>query len=832
MPVPGRERSLLRLAGGVILALASGWGAVAAEGPAAIINGVPANAVQSLIVPLFLDQREAGEVRVWFRPPARDAQVEAAPVLKELGGLVLLEIEARLKGEVDPQGRLALDALTAAGLEAAFDPRNLELHLRVPPAARRPVEVQVYGRRPPRGAEEALRPADVSAYLNLRTGAEYVHQSQAGVREGWQPWRLDLEGAVNVRDWVLEAYGAFAEDGATRYQRREVRLVRDDVEHRLRYSVGDLQYPVVGFQSFLAMGGVSLARNFNLQPYRVTEPLGRTSFFLKRDSKVEVLVNGRPAQTLQMQAGPHTIRDFLFASGANDVTLRITDPVGNVETIELNYFYDSRLLAQGEHEFAYNLGVPARLAAEGYRYETDTPAWSLFHRVGLTDTLTAGANFQGTDRVQMLGGEIVTATPVGTFSADLAGSWAAGREPGLAAGLQYRYYDATPGNRAGRIYSLGARYRGEDFAAFTGPPAAGLEAADFFARYSQQLPWRMSGGVGATYQLNLAGPRDTKGINLFLSKRLGWNTTVEVSLDWFDTLKGATEFRAFVSLNLQFPAQRQSLNASYDSLNEVGRLDWHYTPPRNVGGLAASVGLQYDPRNYGVFGGATYTDPRAELSLAQDIAVPSVAGLENDIRTRLRLGTALVFADGHFGISRPVQDSFALVAAHASLKGLKIGTEPIGETYSAASSWLSPAVVPDLQSYQVRQIVTDIPNLPPGYDPGPDLHVVRPTYRSGTVLRAGSDAHLSVTGTLTFADGEPVALQAGELVDPNDPARPPVTLFTNRKGRFFAEGLQPGAFQLRLFGHAQAVVDIGVPKDQPGTLDLGVLKLPPGVTLP
>ena len=48
-----------------------------------------------------------------------------------------------------------------------------------------------------------------------------------------------------------------------------------------------------GFQSYQSLLGLTVARNFSLQPYRITQPLGQTSFFLKAPSKVEVLVNGR-----------------------------------------------------------------------------------------------------------------------------------------------------------------------------------------------------------------------------------------------------------------------------------------------------------------------------------------------------------------------------------------------------------------------------------------------------------------------------------------------------------------------------------------------------------
>jgi alkylation response protein AidB-like acyl-CoA dehydrogenase len=77
-------------------------------------------------------------------------------------------------------------------------------------------------------------------------------------------------------------------------------------------------------------------------------------------------------------------------------------------------------LAQGEQEFAYSLGVPSILAAGGREYEARFPGFSAFHRVGLTDRLTAGLNIQGDGDQQMLGANAVWATRFGTFQPDVA----------------------------------------------------------------------------------------------------------------------------------------------------------------------------------------------------------------------------------------------------------------------------------------------------------------------------------------------------------------------------------------------------------------------------
>ncbi|MBI5387103.1 MAG: fimbrial biogenesis outer membrane usher protein [Verrucomicrobia bacterium] len=802
-----------------------------ASSSAQVSNAASAPSERTLVVPLFIEKQECGEVRVWLATAGPDVQAEAAPVLKELAARTTPESLAAVNAHVDARGRLSTQSLKAAGFGAEFNERTLELHLAVPPTKRRPTEIQIYGRREPPGAAEAIRPSDLSAYLNLRSGLDYVHQSQTGAGEGLQPVRLDLESAVNLRHWVLEANAGYVEDARTTFQRREVRVVRDDPAHRLRYSAGDLAYPVTSFQSYQPLGGFSVARNFLLQPYRVTEPLGRASVYLKSDSKVEVFVNGRQVQSLQLRAGQHTLRDFLFASGANDVVLRITDSVGRVEVVPLSFFFDTRLLAQGEQEFAYNIGALARVGDGRYDYEKRCPGYSMFHRLGVTDKLTLGASLQGSGVQQMLGGEAVLATRLGTFSTEVGGSRYAGTGFDTAARMEYRYYNAGPDNRYSSIYSFATQYRGRSFVALGERPGRAADLVEFIARYSQRLPWDMTAGLGGTYQLNLGSARDGNGVNLFFSKRIGSHLTAEVTLDRNETVAGQTEYRAFFSLNVLLPGPRQSINSSHDTLTGLSRVDWQYTPRRNVGGLAANAGAQRSPHDYQFFGGGTYTGYRGEFSLTEDITTPSLPGMATDVRTRLRAGSALVFADGQFAVSRPVLDSFAIVAPHPSLHGQKIGTEPIASTYSARSDFLGPAVIPDLQSYQVRRVIVEAPDLPVGYDFGPDIHTLRPSYKSGSVIRVGTDANVSLTGTLLDAAGQTVPLQAGELVDTGDKPRPAVTLFTNREGRFYVEGLRPGRYELRLFADPAAVVAVEIPKGKTGAMDAGALSLPAGAKL-
>jgi outer membrane usher protein len=138
-------------------------------------------------------------------------------------------------------------------------------------------------------------------------------------------------------------------------------------------------------------------------------------------------------------------------------------------------------------------------------------------------------------------------------------------------------------------------------------------------------------------------------------------------------------------------------------------------------------------------------------------------------------------------------------------------------------------VLPDLQSYLVRKLTIDAPDLPPGYELGPDTFTLWPTYRSGTVIHAGTGATVLLRGVLRTADGKPVTLQTGTVHALDNPAFKPLPMFTNRGGRFVVEGLQPGRYELRMLADANAKLSFEIPKGRTGVFEIGDLRFAEGI---
>src|SRR3546814_12741749 len=72
---------------------------------------------------------------------------------------------------------------------------------------------------------------------------------------------------------------------------------------------------------------------FRSQPYQSVRPTGRQSFFLRRPSTVEVMVNGQLMRRVRLDPGPYDLSDFPTGYGANDVRLNIVDDTGKAEKL-------------------------------------------------------------------------------------------------------------------------------------------------------------------------------------------------------------------------------------------------------------------------------------------------------------------------------------------------------------------------------------------------------------------------------------------------------------------------------------------------------------------
>lgn len=732
---------------------------------------------------------------------------------------------AAVRRQIDPKGRLAVIDLRAVGLRVAYDVDHVAATIEIPTAMQVVRTLSLSSGFAAEGPGPKA-PAEVSAYLNLLGAQDFVSGG-----DGEEPTIVDFDGAVNLFGVVAEGLATWRDDGDSRWRRGDTRLVRDDPEDRIRYSAGDVDFGLTGFQSSRGVGGVAIQRDYGLQPYRASSPAGESEVELDRVSRVEVMVNGQRVRTLDLPPGRYNVRDFPFVSGTNDVSLRITDEVGRTQVLQFPFVFDTTVLAAGEHDFGYMAGVPSEATSSGRSYDGGDHLLSAYHAYGLTDQVTIGANLQASRDVGLAGVEGRWATGLGTFRLDGAvsrfdreadGGMAADDGTGAALRLQHRYAERPALDSANRTLSSRLAFRSPEFASLGQTGGSNPVALDLGVLYGQRIVGDLYGSLGVTRQFGRDGQGDTSTADLNLSVPITDDVTAHLQLGTRQRTAGDDENRAFLSVSWFPGGGGHRLESSYDTNERTRRLDWSYTPQTRVDSVDADLSLGRSASTDQLTGDVGYTGYRFESRVLQSSSADRDGG-GRDHRTTVNLGTALAFADGHFGVTRPISDSFVLFAPHDSLAGQTIEINRVGDTPAARTDLLGAPVLPDLNAYYQHHVMIEALDLPLGYELGQQVYDVRPGYRSGTVIPVGTGATVLGDGVLVDAGGTPLPLQLGSIASLDDESRAPIEFFTSRKGRFRVEGLSPGRFQLTLANAPGNAIVFAIPAGSAGRVDLGQL---------
>ena len=729
----------------------------------------------------------------------------------------------------DGEGYIDEAAIAATGLDVVFDPGNLRLAINVPPDMRPLLDLSLRGDYRAGAADDVVHAADVSAYVNVFTGLELVttDSSNTSGGTGRQPIQTAFEGAINVLGAVVQAELSYQQDANRPWQRGDVRAIFDNEATAVRSTAGDVIYPATGFQGFVPMGGFSSFRDYNIQPYTVTQPVGSQQLLLESDSQVDIMVNGRQVDSLDLPAGPYSLNDFPIASGANDIVLQVRDRFGRVDEISFSQYYDGSLLAPGITEFALAGGFPSSRQDGLYRYDDTLPSFSGFYREGVEEDLTLGGNLQGSTEVVMAGGEMRLATLLGNFLIEPATSWAGGRGFDGALSIQDELYqtlgDQFPGDR---LWNFSATFRGPGFSQLGNAQGSNPVSLSLGARMSQLLDDDLSLSIGTRYGLSRDSSRqDSNNISILLRRRLWSGASLDLTLERDQGTDGIAENSAFISLRLPL-GSNQTLRTTWDTTNHELEMRWTDRPSNSMNAIASDIAVDHSDRGAGASGNFDLRTQRFDASVLLDANNPYLDGGTRQRSAEFDFSTALVFAGGHYAVSRPVSDSFAIVVPHENLEDYTIGLNPNDGTYLAEIDWMGPAVLPDFGSYEYNTVIVEVPDLPFGYDLGDATPTVLPSLNSGAVIVVGTDATVLLGGTLVDNLGEPLVLQAGEIRRPDAPEDEPAQFFTNRGGKFRIDGARPGDYLLRLYAQPELELAITVPAGAEGLYDVGTVVIP------
>lgn len=785
----------------------------ASESPAA---SQPAQSV-TMSVPLVWGERVLGDVIVQIRAD-ESAAIESQSLRKELSRLLTETGIRRLDEVIAGDPFLTPAELKAAGFGVDLDLARLELAVTAIDPSFRPVEPLGGRSESSERLLPSMEPSNFSAYLN--TSVNLLYRDQSGI----EPPDVFLFGAARHRDIVLEFDGGFTNsvDENYRFYRRAVRAVYDEPESYRRWTAGDLQLDNIGALRTPFIGGFAIEKSRRtFDPFAPATNLGGRQIFLASPSTVEVIVNGASYQTLDLQPGTYSLDELPIQIGSNDVQLVVRDAAGREQVTRFDYFFDPIDLRSGEEEYTVALGLIANNFDLQPRY-SDDPVFIGNYRRALSNILIVGGGVQVAEDIQVVGFETQFVPQVIPGSFDLQGAVSLGDGTGIALRGGYRLTLGS-GPRFKR-FSATFDYQSENFRTAGDLSTFRLERLSLTATYSQALSLRTSVIAGANYFAR-AGGTDQSNFFVDVNHRVLDNIRASIGVEYGTGSTFGSNFGVRAGISILFGGRHRA-DAAYESRRKLARASLSRGTDNNVGSLGYSVNVQNSSGSTSLDGVLDYVANRFEARASLGTSGTSLGGIADDQTARLQIGTSFAFADGAFGMGRPIQDSFLLARPHATLDGTNViaGRSLRDGRYEAASGAFGAAVVNRLASYNPQDVQYDIDRLEAGYDIGSGVVRVEPPFRGGYDLVVGTDRFVSAVGFLQV-DGVPAALATGLITSEDDEGFKPEPFFTNSTGRFGIIGLAPGRSYTVRLNESGRRFTIKVPADSKGLYRLETISL-------
>lgn len=771
-----------------------------------------------LTLPLKDNTLYLGDIGATISPDNR-VSLPSQRLLDLLASIVDAKIVETLRGSLDGSILVDTKALEPVGIQIQYNPQSLELVLTLPSALRATRDLAINRLDRPMIGSFA-EPAKISAFLNIRGASTHV---EGGSEPGWGQPVFFLDGAARLGQIVIENRMIVEPAAASGHpiQRQGTRLIYDDPVKTLRWTGLDLQTVGRGFQSPQDTAGLSVYRSYSvLEPQSLARPRGDRRFSLERPSTIEVYVNGQIVRRLVLGPGTYNLTDFPFAQGANDVRLSITDDSGRNEVLRFNLFIDQTQLAPGLSEFGLYGGVKAPLGPSGPRYSND---WQVsgFYRRGINDALTLGGNLQADSTVQMAGMEAIISTAAGLFGTNLALSNVKAQGTGYAAAATFQKAFERANGRFDAL-NLSFETRSKAFGAAGTTIPLNPYRYELGLGYSHSFNAATYGGLDARYSSARAGFNTVQTYRATLGWRLSPSLNLTTDTSYQKDERG-DNISALLSLTLRL-GRYTSARADYDTRGNKTRLAYQALKGSGVGAYSLSADLDRADAGASFNLAGNYTANRAELGISHFSTADRDLGQIQDQRTTVRFATALAFADGAVAMGRPVHDGFAILVPHKTLKGVQIMVDPSPYGYQASSGWLGAALSPNLTAFAPRAITINAPTAPAGVDLGQGTYRVFTPYRAGYRLSVGSDYAVTAIGQLVDQDAQPLSIVSGTALELADPNREPLTVFTNRDGRFGLTGLRPGRWRITMMSDPPTRFDLVIAGPAMGMIKAGVLK--------
>nr|WP_314898990.1 fimbria/pilus outer membrane usher protein [uncultured Deefgea sp.] len=616
-------------------------------------------------------------------------------------------------------------------------------------------------------------PAPFSWYLNYQLSL--LKQSQTdGLGFQFNPSININQGYFNLRS----EHSYAQQNQQSEWRRISTTLEYDMPEAMMRLSFGDLVPASGPLGQSLAMAGVGVARVFAMQPNFSASPAFQLQTAVTQTSTADIFLNGQQIASQTLPPGVYNFNDLRYYTGLQNVEIVIRDSSGNTRGYQTPYYFDDSLLKAGLSEFNYNVGL-ARKNGSFDQYEG--LAYAGYQRFGVSDWLTLGAQASGQSDSHRAG--LFANIKLGNYGTlGSAFSWAKHKDQnsGSAQELQYRFVDQN------LSVTANARRQEENFRQ-KNPLFPELSAPDWFANLGVSWGQSSLGNVS----LNLGRQMGASEEQTFTLYQLGYSFSPsnKVSINTqlqYQQHTSKSQLRGFLNLSWNFD-QGRSLYASsrYQDGKTYSGTTFNQSAPSGEGwGYSAGVQQQEESTDYTAWLQNKQAHGQIDLSLLHSDQANRSAN-----NAQLSWSGALAYTDGHYALTRPITQSFAIVELPNTpdVSILQNGN-PVGKTDASGRVF-----IPDLANNSWHQISLTQEEIPLNYRL-PELRQDLLTgYHDGQIVSFTAQSISAVSGRLLDQNGQALA-NRNIQIETNSST---LELQTTLDGDFYTEDLTPGQYTFR-----------------------------------
>lgn len=692
----------------------------------------------------------------------------------------------KLEGAQSVDGEMLISLSRAAPhLTFHFDEANLEVAVIADPRLLKQTEMNLRGTRP----EDIDYSKDSSLFLNYAASTRNLGSISAFVEAG-----ASFRGNLLLNTLSRSPSGEVV--------RGITNLTIDDRPNLRRWIAGDATVVTDALGGSALLGGVTVSKFYGLDPYFVRFPSLAVTGATLTPAEVDIYLNGQLVSQTRIPPGPFELSNLPATAGAGDLRVVIRDVYGREQVIANPYYYSTAVLAEGLSEYSYSVGA----LREGFgsrSFDYGDPVLLAYHRKGVTQTVTLGGRVEAGRDLLSVGSIVGLRTRAGDVDFGLAASETDGRT-GYAAQAGYQYL--------ARRYSFGARARlFSDHYATTSLPATNdrpLVDASVFGAIP--IP---RGSVAVQY----SSTDNRDGADLSRAT-VSMNLTVTKSVSFFLSAAGIDdgsrrfgEYFAGLSFYL---GGNTTANAGIRQVDDGQELSIDIQRPLPVGTgygyrLSARSGEDDERDGTSVF--------QYQTSFGRYEA--SVEPFADDRDISLSAAGGLIYQRGTFLVSRPVQESFALVRV-PGVPNVRVyaSNQQVGRTDRNGN-----LLVANLLPYYGNPLRINDQDIPLTYDVQDVEKVVAPPSRGGAYVEFPVSPIRTITGSVIVRGKAAELLPSyGQIIlsrEGSDHESP-----LGRAGEFYFENVASGRYRATIqFEQGDCTFELTVPSGTEPAIDFGRL---------